>query len=105
MHACRIAIATALLSMAVATPFAAKSASLRVGITIVEACNIRTTAFDPERARDPVQADCSADTPYSVALGGRSMRDDGRSRPATVPEGGGILVSADHGVRIATFTF
>ncbi|MGH8084975.1 MAG: hypothetical protein ACREPV_06840 [Lysobacter sp.] len=103
MHACRIAVATALLSMAVAAPFAAESASLRVGITIVEACNIRTTAFDSERERDPVQADCSADTPYSVALGDRSM-PDGRSRPALVPDDGKVL-TAGKKVRIATFTF
>ncbi len=104
MHACRIAVATALLSMAVATPFAAKSASLRVGITIVEACNVRTTAFDSERARDPVQADCSADTPYSVALGNRSMRADGRSRPGIVPDDGTVLISAEQRFRIVTFT-
>lgn len=105
MHACRIAVATALLSMAVATPFAAKSASFRVGITIVEACNVRTPTSVPEHARNPVQADCSADTPYSVALGDRSMHDDDRSRPAIVPDDGAVLSSADQKSRIATFTF
>lgn len=105
MHACGKVLALALLGTAVATPFAVKSASFRVGITIVDACNIRTPASAPEHVRNPVQADCSGDTPYNVALGDRSMHDDDRSRPAIVPDDGAVPGSDDRKSRIATFTF
>ena len=106
MHACRFATASILLGMAVATPFAAKSASFRVGITIVDACEVRTSAYTLASTRDAMQADCSADTPYSVTLGDRSMQSgDLRSSPAIDPEDGIVLVSPDQKYRIATFTF
>ncbi|MGY1425197.1 hypothetical protein [Lysobacter sp. A289] len=104
MHARRIAVATALLGMAFATPFATESASIRVGITIVQACNIQTTAFDSERAFNPVQADCSAKTPYSIALGDRSVHDDGRSRPAIVPDDNAVPSSPEQPLPVATLT-
>lgn len=102
MHVCGKVLAFALLGTAVVSPFAAKSASLHIGITIVEACDVRTPGLASGHAGNPVEADCSSDTPYSVALGSHSMHGDGRSRPAIVPDDGTAV--APSGFRIATFT-
>ena len=101
MHACRPVLVFVLLMTAVATPFAAKSASLRVGIEIVEACDVRTSGPASASPGSPVAAKCASGTPYSIALQKRSIHDDGRSRPAIVPDDGTM---APAGFQIATFT-
>lgn len=102
MHACGKALAFALLGTAVAFPIAAKSASLHIGITIVEACDVRTPGLASSHTGNPVQAKCSSDTPYSVAVENHPMHGDGRSHPAIVPDDGSAVVPP--GFRIATFT-
>ncbi|GAB2620450.1 hypothetical protein GCM10027191_15660 [Novilysobacter erysipheiresistens] len=102
MHACGKALAFALLGTAVAFPIAAKSASLHIGITIVEACDVRTREFASSHPGDPVEAKCSSDTPYSVAVESHPAHGDGRPLPAIVPDDGSAV--APPGYRIATFT-
>lgn len=102
MHACAKVLAFTLLGTAVAFPFAAKGASLHIGITIVEACDVQTPGPSSGHADRPVEAECSSDTPYSVAVENHPIRGDGRSRPAIVPHDGGSV--APPGFRVATFT-
>jgi hypothetical protein len=105
MRACRTVVATALLGMAAGMCFDADGASLGVGITIVETCQVETHGSGNGAPMDTVRSGCRTDTPYSVALDGRPLRDDGRSPPAAVPDDGISAISADPGRRIATFTF
>jgi len=103
MRAFRTVVATALLGMAGGMCFDACGASLRVGITIVETCRVEARGNGHPPAA--VRADCLTDKPFSIALDGRPLQNDGRSRPAAVPDDGLIGVSTHPTRRIATFTF
>lgn len=103
MRVCRIAAATALFGMMAGVCSDASSASLRVGITIVETCRVETHGHGAPMG--PVRAGCWTDTPFSVDLDGRPLRDDGRSRPAAVPGDAVSAAGAAPRRRIATFTF
>lgn len=103
MHACRLAMASVLLGMAVTMSFTVTGASLQVGITIVKGCDARTTDYFDQNAGAAVRADCSANTPYNVSVAERPMQD-GRSPPPLIPHGT-YLMSVEQRYRIATMTF
>lgn len=102
MHACRIAIATAVLGMVVVSP-TADSSSLQVGIRIVETCEARTSAAT-QRTAEPMALNCSDDTPHSVAWRQPAPRAS-HVRATVVPDRDRARISKGNGAKIATVTF
>ena len=102
MDACRIAVATALLAMA-AVPATAQSASLRVGIRIVEACQARIPVYVQHVARDPA-VKCSPDTPHSIAWSHDPGGTD-HPEPESLRARDSSYPSTRDGFKVATVTF